>query len=215
MPRHTASRLLWWGLAALSLAGAGLLACSLYVERRYADRIRSSDRVPDEPVALVFGAGLAPNSIPSPLLRQRIDAAIGLYRSGKVKKLLVSGDNAERYHDETHAMKRNAMEQHLPESAIVGDFAGFSTYDSCFRAKAIFGVTRAVLVTQGFHLPRALYIANSLGIDAYGVAADEGRPRPASYWLRETLSRAHALLAVALRADPKQLGDRQPIDPEK
>jgi SanA protein len=135
-------------------------------------------------------------------LAERVDAALELYRAGRVQKLLLSGDNSVRWHDETQAMRRYAVDRGLPSDAVLKDFAGFSTYDSCFRAKAVFGVDRAILVTQGFHLPRALYIANSLGIESDGVAADSGAAGPLLYESREFLSRALALAMVLIRPKP-------------
>lgn len=185
-----------------------LLAISLYVKSRYSHRIFSASLAPPAPVALVFGAGLAQNARPSPLLAERLDAAIELYRIGKVEKVLLSGDDSLRSHDETNAMRRYAEQQGLPEEAILRDFAGLSTYDSCFRARAVFGVRRAILVTQGFHLPRALFIANSLGIDADGVPADATLNGPLLYEGRELFSRALALAMVISGAKPKFMADR-------
>lgn len=196
-------RNLWSRL--LRLVGAAalvFLGASLFVQFRYAGRIVSQKAAPEAPVALVFGAGLAGQE-PSPLLAQRLDAGIALYRSGKVQKVLVSGDNLERHHDETSAMRRYAAGAGVPEKDLLGDDAGVSTYDSCARAKTVYGVNRALLVTQRFHLPRALFIANSLGIDAWGVAADEGDDAPAFYMLRELFSRPLALAMVIARPEPK------------
>ncbi len=187
-----------------------LLATSLYVKTKYSHRIFSASQAPPAPVALVFGAGLAQNAMPSPLLAERLDAAVELYRIGKVEKVLLSGDDSFRSHDETNAMRRYAEQQGLPEEAILRDFAGLSTYDSCFRARTVFGVRRAILVTQGFHLPRALFIANSLGIDADGVPADATLKGPLLYEGRELFSRALALAMVVSGAKPKFTADRPP-----
>lgn len=197
------------------MALAGLLVvlgASLYVELRYSNRIRPLAEVPEAPVALVFGAGLAPGGVPSRVLRQRMDMAIALYRAGKVHKLLVSGDNTDRYHDETKAMRRYAIDRGLPTRDVVGDWAGVSTYDSCYRAQAIFGVDRATLVTQDFHLPRALFLANSLGIDAWGVPADPRPRRSRRYGLREALARAAAAFEALVRPQPHLLGPREDLD---
>lgn len=179
-----------------------LVATSLYVELRHQGRIRSVQEVPAAPVAVVFGAGLATVTEPSPLLAERLDMAVALYRAGKVQWLLVSGDSSDQYHDETHAMRKYAVEQGVPEEHVRADDLGLSTYDSCVRARSVFGVSRAVLVTQRFHLSRALFIANSIGIDAHGVAADPGAPRSSPYLLRELLSRPLALAMVIARPDP-------------
>ncbi|MFL5351782.1 vancomycin high temperature exclusion protein [Archangium sp.] len=192
------------GLLALGLAVLlGVSVVSLYVEKRYADRIIPRAEAPQAPVALVYGAGLAPGGVPSPVLAQRLDAAIALYHSGKVDTLLLSGDNSDPFHDETRAMLRYVLDRGVPASAVVEDDAGLSTYDSSVRARNVFGVREAVLVTQRFHLTRALYIANSVGIDAWGVAADEGRPRTRRYALRETFSRVLALGMVLSEAQPR------------
>ena len=186
-------------------------AASGYVDLRYRWRIHPPEDVPPAPVAVVFGAGLSAGGEPSPILRQRVETAMALYRAGKVRKLLVSGDNTDPFHDETKAMRRYAIDRGLPAEDVVGDYAGVSTWDTCYRAKEIFGVERAVLVTQGFHLPRALFMANALGIDAHGVAAD-GDSRPVTrYGLREFLARAHAVWMVVTEPPARILGPKEPI----
>ena len=192
-----------WALSrALAFALLLLLAASLYVSLRYRDRIVASEAAPEAPVALVFGAGLAAVREPSPVLAERLDRAMALWRAGKVQRLLLSGDNSDRRHDETRAMVAYVRARGIPASAVEADFAGLSTYDSCVRARRVFGVRRALLVTQAFHLPRALYIANSVGVEAWGVAADEGRQGTRRYALRELLSRPLALAMVLLDAEP-------------
>lgn len=201
-----------FGLAA---AGAGALALwgtSTFVEHRWAERTVARASAPQAKVALVFGAGLVAADEPGPVLAERLDAALALYQAKRVKKLLVSGDNSDRRHDETRAMKRYLVERGVPAGDVVSDFAGFSTYDSCYRAKEIFGVQQALLVTQNFHLPRALYIANALGIDAWGVAADEGQTDTGTYELRELWARPLALAMVLFRVEPRLLGPKLPID---
>ncbi|WP_370459161.1 vancomycin high temperature exclusion protein [Aggregicoccus sp. 17bor-14] len=178
------------------------LGASLYVSLRYRGRILPAARAPEAPVALVFGAGLAAVREPSPVLAERLDKAVELYRSGKVKRLLVSGDNSDRRHDETRAMVAYVRARGVPEADVEADFAGLSTYDSCVRAHRVFEVRRALLVTQAFHLPRALFIANSIGVEAWGVAADEGRQGTRRYALRELVSRPLALAMVLLHAEP-------------
>lgn len=189
-------------LVALAVALIGVLVLSHLVRMSYEDRIVPLSSAPHAPVALVFGAGLAPGAVPSPVLAQRLDAALALWREGKVQALLVSADSSAPFHDETRAMRRYLLERGVPESALLGDEAGLSTYDSCLRAHTVFGAKEALLVTQRFHLSRALFIANSVGIDAWGVAADEGRPTPWRYTLRETLSRVLALAMVLLQVEP-------------
>jgi SanA protein len=102
-------------------------------------------------------------------------------------------------------MRRFAQAEGLPTPALIRDIAGLSTYDTCYRAKNVFGVNKAILVTQGYHLPRALFIANSLGMDAYGVAADLNAPRYTSHELREAFASAWALVLVTVRPVPKSI----------
>jgi SanA protein len=198
-----------------SLVGASALAAlaSVYVEWRFSARIRTIANVPHAPIALVFGAGLASGGEPSKMLAERINTAIQLYRAGKVDKLLLSGDNSERYHDETRAMGRYALDQGLAPKALLRDVAGISTYDSCYRAKQLFGVRKAILVTQAFHLPRALFIANSLGIDAYGIAAQPLAKNHPLDVVREFFARPLALARVTWGLRPKIPG-QQPELPE-
>jgi SanA protein len=192
-------------IAAVALTALVLLASAFFVELRYRQRIVGSEGAPEAPVALVFGAGLERGGTPSPILRQRLDAAVALYRIGKVKKLLVSGDNTDRYHDETASMRHYLLALGLPQSDVLGDHAGVSTYDSCFRAREVFQVRRAILVTQDFHLPRALFIANSLGIESWGVAADAPADWTRRYRLRELLARAMAVPLVLARPPARVL----------
>jgi SanA protein len=196
-------RKLKW-LAALALAVVvSVLGASALVEQRYAERIVRAADAPEAPVALVFGAGLESGREPSPVLAERLDAAVALYQAHKVQALLLSGDGSDRHHEETKAMRRYARDRGVPDEALLEDPAGISTYDTCARAAQVYGVKRALLVTQEFHLPRALYIAHAVGIDAWGIAADEGRPGRSPYELRELLlSRPLALVMVALRPEP-------------
>jgi SanA protein len=196
------------------LAAAGalvLLGTSTFVELKWKDRAVPLALAPEAKVALVFGAGLLSAEEPGPVLAERLNTGIALYQAKRVKKILVSGDNSDRRHDETRAMKHYLVERGVPPADVVSDFAGFSTYDTCYRAKEIFGVRQALLVTQGFHLPRALYIANALGIDAHGVAADEGHDA-GGYELRELWARPLALAMVLFRAEPRLLGPKLPIE---
>jgi SanA protein len=198
------------GLLGSALALVALMGLSHFVKVRYEDRIVPREAAPEAPTVLVFGAGLAPGGVPSAVLAQRLDAAIALWKAGKAQAVLVSGDNSDRFHDETRAMRRYMVQHGLPEQAVLGDDSGLSTYDSCVRAFTVFRVRKALLVTQRFHLPRALYIANSVGMDAWGVAADEGLPSTRRYAVRETLSRVLAWVMVALGREPAYPAGRAP-----
>lgn len=125
--------------------------------------------VPGAPVAIVFGAGLNRDGSPSWMLADRLRAGIELYQAGKVQRLLLTGDNVGN--SEVESMKNYAVKRGVPADAIIRDDAGMRTYDSCYRAVHNFGVTNAILVTQGYHLPRALYLCDSLGVRSVGFKA--------------------------------------------
>jgi SanA protein len=185
----------------------------------YSDRIYSSVALLPAPttprIAIVFGAGVWSNGDPSPILHDRIATGAELYRAGKVRKLLLSGDNRAANYNEPAAMRETALAMGVKDEDIVLDYAGRRTYDSCFRAKEIFGVQDAVLVTQGFHMNRAMYLCNELGIKSEGVLADRRvYPRKSAIWW-STRELGATLLAFAdlrvLRPTPI-LGDRLPIN---
>jgi vancomycin permeability regulator SanA len=167
-------RLFFAGLGTAALAGIVVVACGVWVRHKSAPYIyRSIAQVPKEPVAIVLGALVFPNGQVSPVLRGRIDAAVALYKAGKVSKLLMTGDNGSNRYDEVTPMKKYAMAAGVPDVDIIRDYAGFRTFDSCYRAKHVFCVERAVIVTQDFHLSRAVYLARQMGISAVGFVAQD------------------------------------------
>ncbi|MDQ0796493.1 vancomycin high temperature exclusion protein [Streptomyces sp. B1I3] len=172
-------------------------------------RVRTAGDVPAQQVAVVFGAGLWQGR-PSPYLAHRLDAAAELYRTGKVRVVLVTGDNSREEYDEPDAMRAYLTGHGVPDDRIVSDYAGFDTWDSCVRAKRIFGVDRAVLVSQGFHIRRAIALCRSAGIDAYGVGVDAVHDVTWYYGgAREVLAAGKALMDTVLRPDPHFLGPRE------
>jgi vancomycin permeability regulator SanA len=188
-------------LAALALVVGLLVLPSVYIEVAYSRAIVSPAKAREAPVGMVFGAGLAPGGEASPLLAERLEMALQLWREGKVGRLLLTG-NAGAHHDEIRAMRRYLVAAGMPDHALLGDLEGTSTFDSCWRARSVFGVERALLVTQRFHLPRALFLAAHAGIDAQGVAAGS-RPRwTALYVWRELLARPLAVLDVLTHRSP-------------
>jgi len=161
----------------------------------------SKDTVSARPVAIVFGAEVKKDGTPSVVLRDRVETAAALYKSGKVEKLLMSGDNRFVDYNEPESMRRYALALGVPDANIVLDYAGRRTYDTCYRAKRIFGVNSAILVTQGFHLPRALFLCNALGVDAIGVEAENYYylKRLRLYWnMRELLATVQSVGDVYL-----------------
>ncbi len=174
-------------------------------------------QVPARPAAVVFGAGLWRDGSPTPVLRDRVATAAELYFSGKVEKILMSGDNRVVEYNEPAAMRTYAISLGVPDEAIVLDYAGRSTYDTCYRAGAIFGLHEVILVTQRFHMPRAIYTCQALGLDAVGVAADRRDYRRSSllYWnLRELPATLNALFEVHLLRPLPVLGNPEPIFPD-
>jgi vancomycin permeability regulator SanA len=212
--RSRAAACLLVGLLLSALAPPAALEAMQWqtAARRFAD----PSSTPAEPVALVFGAGLLPDGSPTPMLAGRVAVAVDLYRSGRVRKLLMSGDNSRVDYDEVTAMRTRALALGVPADDVRRDHAGFSTYDSCYRARAIFGLERAILVTQAYHLPRAVYTCRALGIEASGIAAPDWGVYPdaliARYTARESLAALRALWQVHISHPPPTfLGPREEV----
>jgi SanA protein len=203
----------------LSILGLLAIALPRLITALYAwPRLYRLTDAPAQRVALVFGAGLRRDGSPTPVLRDRIATAAQLYFAGKVEKLLLSGDNRQVEYNEPGAMQAYAVSLGVPADDIVLDFAGRRTYDTCFRARQIFNVGSAILVTQSFHLPRALYVCNALGTSAIGVPADQRnyRQRSLIFWnLRETAATMVALWEVHVSRPLPVLGDPEPIFPQE
>jgi len=149
--------------------GLPVLISELYAK----PKISSLADISSAKVAIVFGAGLSKDGSASPVLRDRVETAANLYFAGKVEKLLMSGDNRFVDYNEPGAMLNYAISLGVPSEDIVLDYAGRRTYDTCYRAKHIFQIDEAILVTQRYHLPRALVTCNGLGLKSTGVAADQ------------------------------------------
>jgi SanA protein len=180
---------------------------------RYASSIyQMTEMVPEGPVALVFGAGYWPDGTPSDVMKDRVEAAVELYSAGRVERLLFSGDNRFVDYNEPGKMAEYALSLGLPEEAISLDYAGRRTYDSCYRARDIFGLREVVLVTQRYHLPRALYTCEQLGLKAVGYVADR-RPYVyiRSYWAREVPALWLAWWETTFTHPVPVLGDPIPI----
>ena len=178
------------------------------------NRIYQKDDAPIERLAIVFGAGLRRDGTPTPILRDRVETAASLYFSGRVEKLLMSGDNSFLNYNEPESMRQYAISLGVPESAIAMDYAGRRTYDTCYRAKAIFGMESALLVTQKFHLPRALFLCNALGLNAYGVEANNRNYRDGALFIwnfREQLATVGAFLDVYVNSPIPVLGEPEPL----
>jgi vancomycin permeability regulator SanA len=174
------------------------------------DRLRTAAEVPRTDVAVVFGAGLWDGE-PSPYLAHRLDAAAKLYREGRVEVVLVTGDNSREDYDEPDAMRGYLTRHGVPGGRIVSDYAGFDTWDSCVRAKKIFGVDQAVLISQGFHIRRAVALCEAAGVTSYGVGVDAVHDATWYYGgAREIFAAGKAALDAVFRPDPRFLGPREP-----
>ena len=181
----------------------------------YTERIYTVEEAPEGySVAIVFGAGLHWDGSPTSVLRDRVKAAVDLYDQDKVQKLLFSGDNRFVDYNEPGAMQEYALELGVPEEDIVLDYAGRRTYDTCYRANAIFKVNKAILVTQRFHLPRALFLCDQTGIISQGVESDlrDYSKYSLRYWnLREILATMSAMWDVWFKHPIPVLGEELPI----
>ncbi|MFC4146049.1 vancomycin high temperature exclusion protein [Micromonospora mangrovi] len=195
-------------VGAVLLAGA-TIGSVRWIRDGAAGHLFAEADVPDEPVALVLGTKVEADGTPSPFLTGRLEIARRLFTAGRVRAILVSGDNMHAGYNEPEAMRRWLLDHGLPAEKVVMDYAGFDTYDSCARARRIFGVDRATVVTQSFHLPRAVALCRHLGIDAVGVGDDTAR-RYAERWrissTREYGACVKAAVDVLTGRDPVHLG---------
>lgn len=202
MRRSSRRMLLLVMLVALCLVSVPQMLASQAARGRV---VASPGAVPARPVALVLGAGLHADGRPTPMLADRVAGAVELYRSGAVGHLLLSGDNGSADYDEPTSMRRLALDAGVPADAITLDHAGFSTFDSCARAEAVFGVTAAVVVTQDFHATRAVATCRAAGIDAVGLglsSARYSRSEVAGLRLRERAATIKASWDDLRGADP-------------
>ena len=193
----------------------GLFLPKLILLLYAAPRTFTVDTVPAERIAIVFGAGLRKDGTPTAILKDRVETAAQLYQQGKVNKLLMSGDNRFVEYNEPEAMRQYALDLGIPDKDIVLDYAGRRTYDTCYRAKAIFQVDSAILVTQSFHLPRALFLCNWFGVKSAGVEANNIYFRKISRFVwnaRELFATAQAALDVYIFKPLPVLGNPEPIN---
>ena len=200
------------GVVALLAAGASVWAWAVSAGHiEIAGGSNSNGEAARAPVAIVLGAAVHADGQPSPWLAHRLDVAADLYTSGRVEAILVSGDNRRAGYDEPTVMRRYLRSRGIPDQAIAMDYAGFDTYDTCVRARRIFGIDRALLVTQDFHEPRAVAICRSVGVDVDGVGDSRARSDRIGWavsWMRERPAAIKAVIDVVSRRDPT-LGSRE------
>ncbi|MCR4311746.1 MAG: YdcF family protein, partial [Candidatus Uhrbacteria bacterium] len=180
------------GVIMFVIFGACFVVPQLFVSRASSNIVQLED-VPEVDAVIVLGASVLRDGTPSDILEDRLLTAVDVYSTGKASAILVSGDDGQEAYDEVNAMRLYLLGQGVPAEDIFLDHAGFDTYDSMYRAQAIFGIERVVISTQAYHLPRALYIGEAMGIDVSGVAADRQAYRGMrSFMARELLANVKA-----------------------
>ncbi len=198
-------------LCACLISGVAVIGINAYMISYVNDYILTVDDLKNDSFdcVMVLGAGLWDGE-PSPMLQERLDFGLTAFETGCTDKLLMSGDHGREEYDEVNKMKDVAIENGVPADNIFMDHAGFSTYESMYRARDIFQVEKMVIVTQKYHLYRAVYNARKLGMDAYGFAADELR-YPIYNDIREALARTKDFFYCIIQPEPTYLGEAIPI----
>ncbi len=207
-------KVLIYGIVVISIIAIIVLGINLYVKlSTYKQIIKGNDytELSDVDCIIILGAGIWGDK-PSPMLEDRLLEGIKLYQNDVSDKIIMSGDHGRKEYDEVNIMKDYAIDKGIPSKNVFMDHAGFSTYESIYRAKDIFGAKKVVIVTQEYHLYRALYIANQLGIEAYGVGADPRKYVGATYReIREILARDKDFIKCIFKPEPTYLGDTIPV----
>ena len=207
-------RLLIIAAVLAALAAGTVFVPDIIVVSSAKDRIITADEAAElenTDCVLVFGAGVRDGN-PTPMLRDRLITGISLYKSGAAPKIIMSGDHGREDYDEVNVMKSYAVENGVPDGDVFMDHAGFSTYDSVYRAKAVFEADSIIIVTQKYHLYRALYIAERLGVNAVGVSADlDDYSGQLKRDLREIAARDKDFFSCLFKPEPKYLGEKIPV----
>ena len=197
-----------------ALIGIMMLSINFYVVNKTKSKIvteKQAKELENVDCILVLGAGIWGDK-PSPMLEDRLLQGIALYNNQTSSKIIMSGDHGKEEYDEVNVMKDFALEKGVKSEDIFMDHAGFSTYDSVYRAKEIFKAQKIIIVTQKYHLHRALYVAEKLGIEAYGVASDPREYRgQVVRELREVLARDKDFFKCIIKPEPTYLGDTIPV----
>ena len=207
-------KVLKYGIIVIIVIAIIVLGINLFVRMSTRKQILKENEykeLSDIDCIIVLGAGIWGNR-PSPMLEDRLLEGIKLYQNNVSDKIIMSGDHGREEYDEVNIMKDYAIEKGIPSENIFMDHAGFSTYESIYRAKDIFEAKKVVIVTQKYHLYRALYIANQLGLEAYGVGADPRQYVGATIReIREILARDKDFIKCIFRPEPTYLGDTIPV----
>ena len=207
-------KVLMCGIIIIAIILIAILGINLYVKMSTKNQIIDETDyagLSDVDCIIILGAGVWGNK-PSSMLEDRLLEGIKLYQANVSDKIIMSGDHGREEYDEVNIMKKYAIEKGIPSENIFMDHAGFSTYESIYRARDIFKANKVVIVTQEYHLYRALYIANQLGMEAYGVGADPRKYVGATYReLREILARDKDFIKCIFKPEPTYLGDTIPV----
>lgn len=193
---------------------AAVFCINFYVKFSVRERILTINdaNLTNADCILVLGAGVKQGNVPSNMLRDRLDTSLALFDAGVSDRLLMSGDHGRKDYDEVNVMKSYAVGAGVASECVFMDHAGFSTYESIYRAKEIFCADKIIIVTQSYHLYRALYIAEALGLDAYGVSSDLNTYGGQLYRdLREILARVKDIAMCIIKPEPTYLGDTIPL----
>jgi len=213
--KKKAKKWLLWLLIVSFVAIATPFGINAWVVHSTSDKILSTEdaaKLSDVDCILVLGCAVRADGTPSPMLAERLNKSVELYRAGAAPKLLMSGDNGQVEYNEVAAMADYALARDVPSYDIFLDYAGFSTYESVYRAKAIFQAKKIIIVTQKYHLHRALYIAKAMGLDAYGVSCDTQVFSGQFHRdVREILARNKDFFTSIFKPKPTYLGDPVPV----
>ena len=197
------------------MTAAAVFVVNAYVVNSVKDAVISPEQaaqIKDADCIIVLGCLVRNNETPSHMLEDRLITGVELFKSGAAPKLLMSGDHGRKNYDEVNVMKNFAVESGVDSQDVFMDHAGFSTYESMYRAKEIFAAKKVIIVTQGYHLSRALYDARAVGLEAYGVAADRRSYGKAVYnSVRESVARTKDFVYCIIKPEPTYLGEVIPI----
>ncbi len=202
-------------LCIIAFGAASVLGVNGYVQLSSRNKIISPEeatKLEDVDCIIVLGCQVKPDKTPSDMLKDRLTRGVELYKNGAAPVLLMSGDHGGKYYDEVNTMKQFAINEGVPSGDIFMDHAGFSTYETVYRAKEVFKAEKVIIVSQKYHLYRALYIAEELGLDAYGVDSDYHTYfGQAKRDLREILARCKDFITTIYKPKPEYLGDAIPV----
>lgn len=201
-----------WVLVLAVLAGVLVAGTNLYVGATTQASIFSLEDAGDlrADCILILGCGLRRDGFPSQMLRDRLDVGIAAYEMGLADRILMSGDHGQEDYDEVNAMKDYAISKGVPSEDIFMDHAGFSTYESMYRAKAIFGCEKVIIVTQNYHMYRAVYNAKAMGMEAWGISSNIRHFAPTQwvkFRLREVVARTKDFAFCILKPEPTYMGE--------